>query len=413
MSGELSEAMQQPEERPPHRDGLVGGLIVRIAEKIIPRNLKGSLLITLPSGRKVLVGTPGTGHDADLTLHNFKVVWAGMRRAQLGFFESYMDGHVDSTEPAAFMRFYLDNRPAIDGAGTGLFFPSWFDKLWHKRRDNTKTGARRNIAAHYDLGNDFYKLWLDETMTYSSALFDGAGNSLEAAQRRKYQRVIEMLEVKQGDSILEIGSGWGGFAEEAGRAGARVRGITLSSEQLAYARERIEKAGLAERCDFHLEDYRDTRGVFDRIASIEMIEAVGEAHWPSYFRTLFERLKPGGIAAIQGITIRESNYDSYRNGVDFIQRYIFPGGMLLTKQILKQQAEMAGLVLERVENFGQHYATTLRMWRDRFEAAWPEVAKLGFDERFRRMWRLYLAYCEAGFAEKIVDVGIYRFRKAA
>jgi cyclopropane-fatty-acyl-phospholipid synthase len=394
------------------RDGLLGSLIVRIAGKLIPKNLRGSLRLTLPSGREIVLGTPGTGHDANLTLHNFKVLWTGMRRAQLGFFESYMDGDIDSDEPAAFMRFYLDNRAAIDGAGTGLFFPSWFDKLWHKRRENTKTGSRKNIAEHYDLGNAFYKLWLDETMTYSSAVFDGNGNSLEAAQRLKYHRVMQALELKKGDSVLEIGSGWGGFAEEAGKAGAAVRGITLSTEQLAYAKERMEKAGLARACDFHLEDYRDTKGVFDRIASIEMIEAVGEAHWPSYFRTLFERLKPGGIAAIQGITIEESNYDSYRNGVDFIQRYIFPGGMLLTKQIMKQQAEMAGLVLERAETFGQNYATTLRMWRDRFEAAWPEVSKLGFDERFRRMWRLYLAYCEAGFAEKIIDVGIYRLRKA-
>jgi cyclopropane-fatty-acyl-phospholipid synthase len=403
--------MRKPADRPAAREGFLGNLIIRIAGKLIPKNLRGSLRLTLPSGREFVLGTPGSGHDADLELHNFKVLWSGMRRGQLGFFECYMDGDIDSSEPAAFMRFYLDNRAAIDGAGTGIFFPSWFDKLWHKRRENTKKGSRRNIAAHYDLGNDFYKLWLDETMTYSSAVFEGPGNSLEAAQRRKYQKVMEALELKRGDSVLEIGSGWGGFAEEAGKAGASVRGITLSTEQLAYAKSRMEKAGLARACDFHLEDYRDTRGVFDRIASIEMIEAVGEAHWPAYFRTLFDRLRPGGIAAIQGITIAESNYDAYRNGVDFIQRYIFPGGMLLTKQIMRQQAEMAGLVLDRVETFGQNYATTLKMWRDRFEAAWPEVSKLGFDERFRRMWRLYLAYCEAGFAEKIIDVGIYRLRK--
>jgi cyclopropane-fatty-acyl-phospholipid synthase len=395
------------------REGLIGRLIVGAASRLIPRNLKGTLAVTLPSGRVVALGTPGTGHSADLTFHNFKVVRASITRAQLGFFESYMAGDIDTTDPAAFIRFYLDNRGAIDRAGAGIFFPSFLDKWWHRKRDNTKKGSAENISAHYDLGNAFYRLWLDETMSYSSACFDAGANSLEAAQRRKYHRVMEVLDLEPGHDVLEVGAGWGGFAEEAAKAGAHVRGISLSKEQLAYARERIDKAGLGQACTFHYEDYRDTKGLFDRIASIEMIEAVGEPHWPGYFRTLFERLKPGGIAAIQGITIAESNWESYRGGVDFIQRYIFPGGMLLTKQIMKEQAEKAGLVLERMETFGQHYATTLKLWRDRFEAAWPEIARLGFDERFRRMWRLYLAYCEAGFAENVVDVGIYRLRKAA
>ena len=250
-------------------------------------------------------------------------------------------------------------------------------------------------------------------MTYSSAVFDRSGNSLEAAQRRKYAKVMEVLELKKGDHILEIGSGWGGFAEEAAKKKATVKGITLSREQLAYAEERIAKAGLDRRASFHFEDYRDTKGSFNGIASIEMIEAVGEPHWPVYFRTLYDRLKPGGIAAIQGITISEANFEAYRSGVDFIQRYIFPGGMLLTKTILKEQAAKAGLVLERAETFGQSYATTLRLWHERFEAVWPEVAKLGFDEKFRRLWKLYLAYCEAGFAESVVDVGIYKLRKPA
>ena len=245
-------------------------------------------------------------------------------------------------------------------------------------------------------------------------MFDTPANSLEAAQRLKYARVMDALELKPNNRILEIGSGWGGFAEEAVRQRkASVRGITLSKEQLAYAEQRIAKAGLGKKCSFHFEDYRDTKGVYDRIASIEMIEAVGEAHWPTYFRTLYDRLKPGGVAAIQGITIAEANYDAYRAGVDFIQRYVFPGGMLLTKTIMKEQASRAGLILERVETFGQSYATTLRMWHERFEAVWPEVSKLGFDEKFRRVWKLYLAYCEAGFAESVVDVGIYKLRKPA
>jgi cyclopropane-fatty-acyl-phospholipid synthase len=392
-------------------EGLLGKLIVALARRLLPQDFVGSLTLTLPSGHSLVIGKPGTGIDADLTLRNYRVIPAGMRRAQLGFFDCYMAGDIDSSNPADFFRFYLQNRDGIDNAGRGLFFASLFDRLWHWRRDNTKRGSRENISAHYDLGNAFYRLWLDDTMTYSSAVFDGSGNSLESAQRRKYRRVMDAIDLAPGDDVLEIGSGWGGFAEEAGKAGARVRGITLSTEQLAFARERIAERKLSSQCRFHLEDYRDTVGTFDKIASIEMIEAVGEAHWPTYFRTLFERLNPGGLAAIQGITILERNFEAYRSGVDFIQRYIFPGGMLLTKQIMKEQTDRAGLMLERVECFGQSYATTLRMWRDRFEAAWPQVSKLGFDERFRRMWRLYLAYCEAGFAEAIIDVGIYRLRK--
>ena len=394
-------------------EGVLGNLIVRIGKRLLPKTLKGSLELTLPSGKQVVLGAPGQDFAADLTLRNFKVIWASVRRAQLGFFESYMAGDVESKDPTKFFQFYLNNRGALDRAATGIFSASWFDKLWHRARDNNAEGSKENISAHYDLGNNFYKLWLDETMTYSSAVFDRTGNSLEAAQRHKYAKVMEILELKKGDHILEIGSGWGGFAEEAARKKATVKGITLSREQLAYAEERIAKAGLDSRASFHFEDYRDTKGSFNGIASIEMIEAVGEPHWPVYFRTLYDRLKPGGIAAIQGITISEANYEAYRSGVDFIQRYIFPGGMLLTKTILKEQAAKAGLILERAETFGQSYATTLRLWHERFETVWPEVAKLGFDEKFRRLWKLYLAYCEAGFAESVVDVGIYKLRKPA
>ena len=394
-------------------EGVLGNLIVRIGKRLLPATLKGSLQLTLPSGKQILIGTPGEGFAADLTLRNFKVIWASVRRAQLGFFESYLAGDVESSDPTKFFKFYLKNRAVLDRAATGIFSASWLDRLWHKRRDNNLNGSKENISAHYDLGNEFYRLWLDETMTYSSAVFDTTGNSLEAAQRCKYAKVMEALELRKGDNILEIGSGWGGFAEEAAKRKATVKGITLSREQLAYAEQRIAKAGLAKQASFHFEDYRDTTGSFNGIASIEMIEAVGEPHWPVYFRTLYDRLKPGGVAAIQGITISEANYEAYRSGVDFIQRYIFPGGMLLTKTILKEQATKAGLVLERVETFGQSYATTLQLWHERFEAVWPEVAKLGFDEKFRRLWKLYLAYCEAGFAESVVDVGIYKLRKPA
>ena len=394
-------------------DGILGRLIVAAAKRLLPSEFKGSLELTLPSGQMVMIGGQNPGEKADLKLRNFSVVWAGIRRAQLGFFERYLAGDVESRDPTAFFRFYLQNRDGLDSAGKGIFFASIVDKLWHKKRDNSKDGSKDNIAAHYDLGNAFYRLWLDDTMTYSSAIFDGKANSLEAAQRLKYAHVLEAAEVKPGSKVLEIGCGWGGFAEEAAKLGANVHGITLSKEQLAFAQQRLADANLSDKAKLHFEDYRDTKGEFDAVASIEMIEAVGEPHWPIYFKTLFNRLKPGGAAAIQGITILESNYDTYRNGVDFIQRYVFPGGMLLTKDIMREQSQKAGLLLEKIESFGLSYAETLRQWRVRFEAAWPKIMPLGFDERFRKLWTLYLCYCEAGFAEGLIDVGIYKIRKPA
>ena len=392
-------------------EGLLGNLIIASAKRLLPKQFKGSLDVTLPSGRQFLLGEKGNGPEAELTLRNFKVVWASIRRGQLGFFERYLAGDIATNDATQLFRFYLQNRNSLDGASTGVFFTSLLDKVWHKQRDNNRAGSKDNIAAHYDLGNTFYEQWLDETMSYSSAVFDGAGNSLESAQRRKIDKVLEAAEAGPGKHILEIGCGWGGVAEAVGKMGGSLRGITLSQEQLDFAKARMKTQGLDKNVELVFEDYRDTEGSFDAIASVEMIEAVGEAHWPAYFKTLFDRLKPGGVAAIQGITILEENFDAYKHGVDFIQRYIFPGGMLLTKDIMREQTQKAGLLFERMECFGQSYAQTLALWRDRFEAAWPKISTMGFDERFRKMWTLYLSYCEAGFAEGVIDVGIYKLRK--
>lgn len=392
-------------------EGVLNSIAFGLGRRLLPKDVKGSLELTLPSGKVILLGKHGTGFDASLTLKNFKVIWASVMRGQLGFFERYMAGDVDSSDPTTLFRFYLQNRAVMDQASNGFFFSSFVDKYWHKKRDNTRQGSKENISAHYDLGNKFYEMWLDDTMSYSSAVFDGPGNSLEAAQRRKIHKVMEAAEVEPGKSYLEIGCGWGGVAEETAKAGGNLRGITLSKEQLEFAKMRLQRQGLDDKTELVFEDYRDTKGSFDGIMSVEMIEAVGEAHWPAYFKTLFDRLKPGGVAAIQGITISEENYEPYKNGVDFIQRYIFPGGMLLTTDIMREQTTKAGLLLERMECFGQSYAKTLAMWRDRFEAAWPKIQPLGFDDRFRRMWNLYLSYCEAGFAEGVIDVGIYKLRR--
>jgi cyclopropane-fatty-acyl-phospholipid synthase len=394
-------------------NSVLSNVCVALVKRFLPSDLVGTLDLTLPSGEVVQVGKPGTGAASDLKLKNFSVVWASVRRGQLGFFERYLAGDVECSNTTSLFRFYLQNRAALDRASTGYFFASLFDKIWHKKRDNSRSGSKENISAHYDLGNAFYEAWLDDTMSYSSAVFDGRGNSLEAAQRRKIQMVMDAAEVTPGKSYLEIGCGWGGVAEETGKTGAHLRGITLSREQLDFATKRMTQHKLDDKVELVFEDYRDTKGKFDGIMSVEMIEAVGEAHWPTYFKTLFDCLKPGGCAAIQGITISEENYDAYRTGVDFIQRYIFPGGMLPTKDIMREQTAKAGLLFERMECFGQSYAKTVAMWRDRFEAAWPKIQPMGFDERFRKLWNLYLSYCEAGFAEGVIDVGIYKLRKPA
>lgn len=389
------------------RDGLVGHLIGSIGRKLLPKDLAGGLTLTLPSGRQHRIGYKKPGVECDLRLLNYRPVWAAMRRGAIGFAESFMAGDVESRDITAVLRFYLQNRPALNDAARPVFSKSPVDRLFHLLRPNTKTGARRNISAHYDLGNDFYALWLDQTMSYSSAFFGGGAETLEAAQAAKYELVLDALCLDRPSHILEIGCGWGGFLEAAAHKGHQVTGLTISQEQLDYARQRLQG-----RAEIRFQDYRDTQEQFDAIASIEMIEAVGAANWPSYFRVLHDRLRPTGRAVVQAITINEQLFDGYCRKADFIQRYIFPGGMLPTKEILSEQAAQAGLGFEPVRTFGQDYARTLAMWRHRFEAAWTKVAQLGFDDKFRRRWHYYLSYCEAGFSEGSIDVGIYRFTRA-
>jgi cyclopropane-fatty-acyl-phospholipid synthase len=268
----------------------------------------------------------------------------------------------------------------------------------HLSNANTKSGSRRNILAHYDLGNEFYGVWLDASMTYSSARFDAQVRDLEAGQRAKYKALADHLELKAGDHVLEIGCGWGGFAEFAAREyGARVTGITISDEQLAYARARMERAGLSDLVEIRRQDYRDVEGQFDKVASIEMFEAVGEKYWPAYFGKIADVLKPGGKAGLQIITIDGKLFESYRKRADFIQRYVFPGGMLASVERLKEETSKVGLIWRRAEMFGQSYADTLAEWGRRFTAKWSDIRALGFDERFKQLWRFYLSYCEAGF----------------
>lgn len=398
---------------PTRRQDPARSVILDLCHRLLQRQGIGRLNLELPSGAGASIGDRSAPTEAHMALRSYAALWKVARRGALGFAEGYMVGDFDTNDLKALFELYLANEPAITRTLPRINETRRLDLRFHLSRRNSRDGSRRNIADHYDLGNAFYSQWLDPSMLYSSGIYGEATDTLEDAQATKMRRVLDGLELNGGEALLEIGCGWGAFASAAAQQGAQVKAITISAEQLAGARERIAAAGLHDRVDLCFEDYRDTSGSFDRLVSIEMIEAVGEENWPLFFDTVGERLRPGGLAVIQAITIREDAFAQYRQNPDFIQRYIFPGGMLPTVELMRHRASEAGLEFETIERFGSSYAATLAEWRRRFEAAWPEIAKLGFDERFRRMWRYYLTYCEIGFERGLVDVGLYRLRKPA
>ncbi len=366
----------------------------------------GSIHLTLPDGTALNFGS-GEPH-ACVRLSNWRMFGAVVARGDIGLAEAYIAGDWHADDLYAVLDVAAANRHALEQAVYGRWWGRAIHRLRHLLNRNTRTGSRRNIQAHYDLGNPFYALWLDQGMTYSSALFDGhAHRSLPAAQDAKYRRILDQLALAPGASVLEVGCGWGGFAERAAQAGLRVKGQTLSSEQLAWAQRRLGDAGLADRARCVLQDYRDERDRYDGIASIEMFEAVGERYWPAYFNGLASCLKPGGRAVIQTITIDDALFERYRRGTDFIQQYVFPGGMLPSPSAFEAQARRAGLRVTERFAFGIDYATTLRHWREEFTARIADVTAQGFDERFVRIWTFYLAYCEAAFRHGSTDV--YQF----
>lgn len=366
----------------------------------------GRLTATLPDKRRVVVGGSAPGPDAEVILHNWKLPARAFSGGTIGVAESYMDGDWESPDVTSFLELFVVNQDAGERVSGGAnWFLNALQRLRHWLNDNTRSGSRRNIAAHYDLGNAFYEKWLDPSMTYSSALYATGANDLESAQAAKYRALARDTGIGPADHVLEIGCGWGGFAEFAAREiGCRVTGLTISQEQHDYARARMQKAGLGDRVEIKLQDYREERGTYDRIASIEMFEAVGEKYWPVYFEKLKSCLRPGGTAGLQVITIRDDVYPLYRKRPDFIQRYVFPGGMLPSPSILRSIGEEHGLSYLRERVFPQDYARTLAAWRDRFWASWKDIAPLGFDQRFKKLWEFYLHYCEAGFRAEYIDV---------
>ena len=374
----------------------------------LARNVQiGSITFVFPDGSTERMQGPEPGPAAVFRIHRDQVARRFIVGGTLGFCESYLDGDWSSPDMECLFVWTLMNENRLTQLLNGKRWYRALRSVSHVLRPNNRSGARRNIAYHYDLGNAFYEKWLDPTMTYSSALFedDQANEDMVAAQRRKYAALAQRMALQPGHSVLEIGCGWGGFAEfAAGEIGASVTAITISREQHAFASERIQRAGLNDRVDVRLQDYREVEGRYDRVASIEMFEAVGEAYWPQFFATLRDRLVTGGSAALQIITIDDRSFEEYRRKADYIQKYIFPGGMLPSIGALGRQIRQAGLKQGAMTTFGQDYARTLKYWNQRFQEAWPEIQPLGFDDRFKRMWEQYLMYCAAGFTVGKIDV---------
>jgi len=365
----------------------------------------GRLDFVMPDGRIFRAEAPNPGFVAELQVHSPDVFTRLVREGDLGFCDSYLEGGWSTPDLQAFLDLLNQDNEDLYNGFPGMGLVRAYERMRFWLQSNTKAQAKKNISYHYDLGNDFYTLWLDDSMTYSSALFKSGQESLEKAQEQKYESMVDQMGAQPGDHVLEIGCGWGGFAEyAAGKRGLRVTGLTISQEQHDFAVARIRKAGLEDLVEIKMQDYRDETGMYDGVASIEMFEAVGEKYWPVYFETLGKCLKPGKNATLQIITLSEARFDAYRKGVDFIQKYIFPGGMLPSKSALQKEVANAGLVVRRQIAFGQSYSQTLRRWHAVFNDRWDDVARMGFDQRFNRMWNFYLTSCAAAFDSGNCDV---------
>ncbi len=387
--------------------------IERGLQKLLPSITCGRLRLSLPNHNCIEIGSGTSGPDVAIEIRSWRALLRLAFGGEVAFARSYIDGDWSTGDLSRLFSLVMLNEAIL----SQRISPSWamraIQRLRHHCNRNTLKGSRRNILAHYDLGNSFYESWLDRGMNYSSALYRDSEASLEAAQLTKLDRVLELLAPKPGARVLEIGCGWGGLAGHLVEAGSLVTAVTLSTAQLSYVEERHSHAIAAHKLDARILDYRNTTGRFDHIVSIEMIEAVGEAFWPTYFRTLRDRLLEGGSVVLQAITICETRFKAYRNRPDFIQQCIFPGGMLPTASLICEHAKGVGLKLVAHESFGESYTRSLGEWRQRFNRAWPNLLTQGYDERFHRLWNYYFAYCEAGFRFKATDVGLFKFEIAA
>ena len=373
----------------------------------------GSIKITTPRNKILEFTGSKEGPNADIQLKSWRVLIRTIWGGHTYFFESFRRGEWETSDLYALLLFGELNETSVDKVMKSTIWRRLIEQVLHKLNQNSRKGSKRNIAAHYDLGNSFYQLWLDKSMTYSSALFEGQTTCLSEAQRQKYLRIANKIELKEGDKLLEIGCGWGGFAEIAAKEyGCQVTGLTLSKEQASSCKKRLKDSGIERKVDIRLEDYRDVKGLYDKIVSIEMLEAVGEKFWRRYFESIRDRLAPGGKAAIQTITIKDDCFESYKKNPDFIQQFIFPGGMLPTPSAIKHNVEAVGLKLTDTFYFGKSYIKTLHLWDQEFKKQWSRIEELGFDTDFKNTWTYYLNYCAAGFQSGRINVGQFFIQKS-
>lgn len=372
--------------------------------QILKRSKHGTIIVTTPDGKTASYGDEA-GPTISVVVKDWDAIDLLFQKGDLGLAEAIIEGSLEVDDVAALIEWACRNDQDLGKAIHGSWYGTFVSRLRHLMNYNSRRGAKKNIMAHYDLGNEFYSLWLDPSMTYSAAIFDET-KDLHSAQMAKYDRIIEKLGLKSGDHLLEIGCGWGGFFSRAvERTGCKVTAVMNSAEQARFNRQKIERNGMSSHVNLLERDYRDIQGKFDKVVSIEMIEAVGEKYWNSFFGKVQSSLTAKGAAMIQGITIRDDLFYSYRKSTDFIQQYVFPGGMLLTNQVFEEKGRENGMRMEDVHEFGIHYADTLRIWRENFTRARPQVLAMGFDEKFIRLWNLYLSYCEGAFRAERINVG--------
>ena len=386
----------------------------KLSDKIVFNSLKfikhGNLKITNHDGKEYIFGNSNERLNADLKINKPGLTFKIIKNGSVGLAEAYMDNYFETNNLTNLIELAAKNIKIVHKF-SGSFDLSIFNKIKGLFIKNNKSRSKENIRKHYDLGNEFFSLWLDKTLTYSSAIFDD-GNDLEKAQINKYKKLSNLVKPKSGDKMLEIGCGWGGFAEYIGKNfNVKLDCITISKKQYEYSKERIHKEGLNEKINIQMLDFRDVKNNYNSIASIEMIEAVGQSYLKNYFNTIKENLVDGGTAAIQSITIDDSIYDRYKSKTDFIQKYIFPGGFLPSKNELVNLANQSGLKFENCNSYGDHYSNTLNIWREEFLEKWEQISSQGFDNTFKRMWNFYLSYCEAGFKSKNIDLIQFALQK--
>ena len=386
----------------------------KLSDKIVFNSLKfikhGNLKITNHDGKEYIFGNSNERLNADLKINKPGLTFKIIKNGSVGLAEAYMDNYFETNNLTNLIELAAKNIKIVHKF-SGSFDLSIFNKIKGLFIKNNKSRSKENIRKHYDLGNEFFSLWLDKTLTYSSAIFDDS-NDLEKAQLNKYKKLSSLVKPKSGDKMLEIGCGWGGFAEYIGKNyDVKLDCITISKKQYEYSKERIHKEGLNEKINIQMLDFRDVKNNYNSIASIEMIEAVGQSYLKNYFNTIKENLVDGGTAAIQSITIDDSIYDRYKSKTDFIQKYIFPGGFLPSKNELVNLANQSGLKFENCNSYGDHYSNTLNIWREEFLEKWEQISSQGFDNTFKRMWNFYLSYCEAGFKSKNIDLIQFALQK--